>query len=152
MEQMDRLPLLVCVAVSLSNPADFCAVDAIRAAKDGHVFLSVTKHGICAIVESNGNPATHVILRGSNKGPNYSSTHVKEVVAQLKKANLPQRVMIDCSHGNSEKNHENQPKVAADVAAQLANPETAHNILGVMIESNLVAGSFCLAASFSNRF
>jgi 3-deoxy-7-phosphoheptulonate synthase len=114
----------------------------MRAAKEGHVFLSVTKHGLSAIVETNGNPMTHVIMRGSNKGPNYEASHIKEVVASLKKAGLPQRIMIDCSHGNSEKNHENQPKVAADVAAQLANPETAFNILGVMVESNLVAGSW----------
>jgi len=137
------------LASGLSSPVGFkngtdgsveIAVDAIRAAQGRHVFLSVTKQGLSAIVETTGNDSTHIILRGSNKGPNYAAQYVKEVARKLSKANLRPRVMIDCSHGNSEKKHERQIIVAEDVAKQLASPETAHNILGVMIESHLVEG------------
>jgi len=137
------------LASGLSSPVGFkngtdgsveIAVDAIRSAQGRHVFLSVTKQGLSAIVETTGNDSTHIILRGSNKGPNYAAQYVKEVARKLCKANLRPRVMIDCSHGNSEKKHERQIIVAEDVAKQLASPETAHNILGVMIESHLVEG------------
>lgn len=79
-------------------------------------------------------------MRGSNKGPNYSSEHIQGVSQQLKKAGLHQRVMIDCSHGNSEKDHNKQPIVAANIADQLSKPETCDNIVGVMIESHINAG------------
>lgn len=117
------------------------AVDAIKAASSEHVFLSVTKQGISAIVETNGNDACHVILRGANTGPNYSPEHVASVSSKLNAAKLPARIMIDCSHGNSEKKHENQIKVVNSVAEQLSKgDEMGCNIFGVMIESNLVAG------------
>ena len=137
------------LASGLSTPVGFkngtdgsidIAVDAIKAAGSPHVFLSVTKHGLSAIVETNGNPYTHVILRGANSGPNYEAKFVKSTAEKLVKAGLPQRIMIDCSHGNSLKKHENQPKVAADVSKQLGSAETGFAIAGVMIESNLVAG------------
>lgn len=102
--------------------------------------LLALNRGATAIVETNGNDATHIILRGSNKGPNYSAENVKSVAQQLQKAGLHQRVMIDCSHGNSEKDHNKQPVVANDIAEQLSNPETCNNIAGVMIESHLKAG------------
>ncbi|GAA5970769.1 hypothetical protein JCM11641_004447 [Rhodosporidiobolus odoratus] len=123
------------------------AVDAIGAAAASHSFLSVTKQGISAIVETEGNPACHVILRGSNSGPNYSAEHVKKASEALKKAKLAEKVMIDCSHGNSSKNHANQPIVAADIAKQLGEKETAENIMGVMIESHLVEGKQSIPAS-----
>jgi 3-deoxy-7-phosphoheptulonate synthase len=118
------------------------AVDAIRAAAVDHYFLSVTKQGISAIVHTTGNDACHVILRGGNAGPNYSSTHVKEACQTLAKADLQPRLMIDCSHGNSNKDYKRQPIVASDVAAQLSDPasETADMIFGVMIESHLKEG------------
>lgn len=116
------------------------AVDAIKAASSSHVFLSVTKQGISAIVETNGNDACHVILRGANSGPNYSAQHVKEVADKLKKAGLKAKIMIDCSHGNSEKKHENQMKVVDSLAQQLSEEDTGDNIVGVMLESNLVEG------------
>ncbi|KAA1070011.1 hypothetical protein PGT21_002241 [Puccinia graminis f. sp. tritici] len=148
------------LASGLSTPVGFkngtngsvgIAIDAIRAAKSGHVFLSVTKQGISAIVETNGNDACHVILRGSNTGPNFSSSHIKECVQELSKAGLKPLVMVDCSHGNSEKKHERQLVVAEDLANQLENPETQDSIMGVMIESNLVEGKQSLEALGPNK-
>ncbi|PWZ00103.1 putative 3-deoxy-D-arabino-heptulosonate 7-phosphate synthase isoenzyme [Testicularia cyperi] len=118
------------------------AVDAIKAASSEHVFLSVTKQGISAIVETNGNDACHVILRGANTGPNYAAEHVAAVSDKLTAAKLPARIMIDCSHGNSEKKHQNQMRVVDSIAQQLASGDvSACNIFGVMIESNLVEGN-----------
>ncbi|SPO42079.1 probable 3-deoxy-D-arabino-heptulosonate 7-phosphate (DAHP) synthase isoenzyme [Pseudozyma flocculosa] len=123
------------------------AVDAIKSASSEHVFLSVTKQGISAIVETNGNDACHVILRGANTGPNYSPDHVRDVSAKLAKGSLPQRIMIDCSHGNSEKKHENQMKVVDSVVEQLgAGTDESCHIFGVMIESNLQAGKQSIPA------
>ncbi|KAG5460405.1 MAG: 3-deoxy-7-phosphoheptulonate synthase 1, partial [Olpidium bornovanus] len=116
------------------------AVDAIHAASSGHHFLSVTKHGLSAIVSTEGNDACHVILRGATDGPNYSAAHVRACCDKLAAAKLPARVMIDCSHGNSMKKFENQVVVAKDIAAQLSSASTAQNIMGVMIESNLREG------------
>ncbi|GAA5849500.1 hypothetical protein JCM8547_000475 [Rhodosporidiobolus lusitaniae] len=123
------------------------AIDAIGAAASSHSFLSVTKQGISAIVETQGNDACHVILRGSNSGPNFSVEHVKKAAEGLSKNKLIPKVMIDFSHGNSSKKHENQVKVAEDVAKQLGEEETADNIMGVMIESHLVEGKQSIPAS-----
>jgi 3-deoxy-7-phosphoheptulonate synthase len=93
------------------------AIDAIKSSSSPHVFLSVTKQGLSAIVETNGNPYTHVILRGANSGPNYEAKYVKSCAEKLAKAGLPQKIMIDCSHGNSQKKHERQAIVAEDVVS-----------------------------------
>jgi len=116
------------------------AIDACRAARTGHVFLSVGKEGLSSIIETEGNPDVHVILRGGSKGPNYSAEFVRECGIQLAKAGLPQRIMIDCSHGNSMKQHRKQAEVAEDIAKQLESGDTASIIMGVMLESNLVEG------------
>ncbi|KAF8158353.1 hypothetical protein B0H34DRAFT_708400 [Crassisporium funariophilum] len=116
------------------------AVDACRAAKSGHVFLSVGKEGLSAIVETTGNPDVHVILRGGAQGPNYAAEHVREASKQLAKAGLSQKIMIDCSHGNSSKQHHKQVEVAVDIARQMESEDTSSNIMGVMLESNLVEG------------
>jgi len=108
------------------------AIDAIKSASHAHHFMGVTKQGLAAIAITRGNADTFVILRGGKSGPNYSSEHVAEFEAKLKKINKP--MMIDCSHGNSQKNHRNQPLVAANVAAQVAAGNKS--ICGVMIESN----------------
>jgi 3-deoxy-7-phosphoheptulonate synthase len=115
------------------------AIDAIGAASHPHHFLSVTKQGLSAIVTTSGNKDCHIILRGSNKGPNYDSTAVSEATALLEKNNLAIQLMVDCSHGNSNKDFSRQPIVAADVGAQIANGSTA--IAGVMIESHLFEGN-----------
>ncbi|PWN53953.1 putative 3-deoxy-D-arabino-heptulosonate 7-phosphate synthase isoenzyme [Violaceomyces palustris] len=117
------------------------AVDAIKAASSEHVFLSVTKQGISAIIETAGNDACHVILRGANTGPNYSPQHIADVSAKLAKAGLPKRIMVDCSHGNSEKKHENQMRVVDSIQEQLSTGgDQSWDIFGVMIESNINAG------------
>ncbi|KZS92103.1 3-deoxy-7-phosphoheptulonate synthase [Sistotremastrum niveocremeum HHB9708] len=116
------------------------AVDACKAAQNGHCFLSVGKEGLSSIVETEGNPDVHIILRGGAKGPNYEEAFVKECAQKLQKANLSQKIMIDCSHGNSSKQHERQIIVADDIAKQLESGDTAPFICGVMLESNLVAG------------
>ena len=113
------------------------AIDAIGAASHPHHFLSVTKTGHSAIVHTNGNPDCHVILRGG-KEPNYSSSHVQAAREQLAKAGLDAKLMIDCSHANSNKDYTRQMIVAQDIAGQLKNGEDA--IMGVMVESHLVEG------------
>lgn len=135
------------LASGLSMPVGFkngtdgtiqIAIDAIGAAQHPHHFLSVTKQGISAIVATSGNDSCHVILRGGNSGPNYAAADVDQVSAQLEKAGLPHRVMVDCSHGNSSKDHARQPIVARDIAAQIA--AGSDHIFGVMIESHLIEG------------
>ncbi|GLR10013.1 3-deoxy-7-phosphoheptulonate synthase [Mixta theicola] len=114
------------------------AIDAINAAGSPHCFLSVTKYGHSAIVETSGNGDCHIILRGG-KEPNYSAHHVSAVKAGLEKAGLPAQVMIDFSHANSSKQFQRQMVVAEDVAQQISGGE--QGIIGVMIESHLVEGN-----------
>lgn len=114
------------------------AIDAINAAGSPHCFLSVTKYGHSAIVETSGNADCHIILRGG-KEPNYSAQHVSAVKTGLEKAGLPQQVMIDFSHANSSKQYQKQMEVADDVSAQISGGE--RGIIGVMIESHLVEGN-----------
>jgi 3-deoxy-7-phosphoheptulonate synthase len=114
------------------------AVDAIRAAACPHYFMGVTHQGLAGIVGTKGNPHCHIIHRGGSDGPNYSAEHVKSTNALLNKAKLAERIMIDCSHANSSKKHENQPIVAQDIANQLAAGEKT--IFGVMLESNINEG------------
>ncbi|SDH98248.1 3-deoxy-D-arabinoheptulosonate-7-phosphate synthase [Vibrio xiamenensis] len=113
------------------------AADAIRSASSEHNFLSVTKFGHSAIVETSGNPDCHIILRGG-KEPNYSAAHVGEVKQKLEAAGLRQKVMIDFSHANSSKQYQRQMVVSDDISAQLSGGEDA--IFGVMIESHLTEG------------
>ncbi len=115
------------------------AVDGVVSAAHPHCFLSVTKQGVSAIVSTAGNDSCHIILRGSSDGPNYSSEHVARTWATQQKAGIANRIMIDCSHGNSHKNWQEQHLVAEDIAAQLAAGE--ENIGAVMIESNINSGN-----------
>jgi len=137
------------LASALSMPTGFknstdgsvgIAIDACRAARSGHVFLSVGKEGLSSIVETEGNPDVHVILRGGAKGPNYAAEFVRDCGSKLDKAGLSPKIMIDCSHGNSSKQHQRQIQVAEDIAQQLESSDTAPFIMGVMVESNLVEG------------
>ena len=114
------------------------AIDALGAAAHPHHFLSVTKAGHSAIVHTTGNRDCHVILRGGNGAPNYSSEHVKAAAEQLTQAGLPAKLMVDCSHANSRKDFKRQMEVAQDIATQIQNGE--QNIMGVMVESHLVEG------------
>lgn len=135
------------LASGLSMPVGFkngtdgnlqIAIDACMAASHAHHFLSVTKQGVAAIVGTRGNPDCHVILRGGAGKPNYNAEHVAATVAALTKGGQAARVMIDCSHANSSKDHNRQVPVSDDIAAQVAAGNQA--IIGVMIESHLVGG------------
>ncbi len=115
------------------------AVEAVMAASHPHTFLSVTKQGIAAIVHTRGNADCHVILRGGKRtGPNYGREAVESVAAQLVAKGLVPRVMIDTSHGNSDKDHRRQPIVAGAIAEQIAGG--LEHVFGVMLESHLVGG------------
>ncbi len=120
------------------------AIEAVQSAAHPHTFLGHTKHGQSAIFVTTGNPDCHVILRGGRGLTNYSAEAVAEASSQLEHAGLPPRVMIDCSHANSGKDYKRQPSVCRDVARQIAGGSA--NILGVMLESNLVAGAQKLVA------
>jgi 3-deoxy-7-phosphoheptulonate synthase len=113
------------------------AFNAMKSASQSHHFLGVDATGRVAIVETSGNPDTHLVLRGGLSGPNYDEAQVIAAAEDLRKAGLPSRVMIDCSHDNSLKDYARQPAVLSDIAAQI---QRHNNVLGVMIESNLVAG------------
>ncbi|RKP01828.1 hypothetical protein CXG81DRAFT_11525 [Caulochytrium protostelioides] len=151
------------VPVGFKNGTDgstTVAIDALRSASSPHHFLSVTKQGLSAIVKTTGNDACHVILRGGAKGPNYDAASVADCVNRVRAVqrageDVNSGVMIDCSHGNSSKDHRRQPLVADAIVAQLAAPVpaaedaptaavtpagTAPHIIGVMLESHLVEG------------
>ncbi len=114
------------------------AIDAVRAAAYPHRFLGVTEQGLAAIVVTRGNDECHVILRGGARGPNYKRSDVAEVLRLLEAAGVSPHVMVDASHGNSERDHLRQLEVVSDLAGQIA--EGQRGIVGVMIESFLVAG------------
>ncbi len=135
------------LASGLSMPVGFkngtrgtivIAVEAVRAARNSHHFLSVTKQGLTAIVATKGNLDCHVILRGGTGKPNYHHENVQETVDMLVSAGLEGRVMVDCSHANSDKDHERQPLVATAIAKQVSEGSTG--VFGVMLESFLVGG------------
>lgn len=139
------------LASGLSMPVGFkngtdgnikIAIDAMRSSQGSHHFLSVSKLGVPVIVGTKGNTDTHVILRGASSGPNYDAAHIAQTAKVLQENNLKQRIMIDCSHGNSQKDHNKQALVAADVAKQVA--QGSKDICGLMIESNLIAGNQAL--------
>ncbi|WP_414709464.1 3-deoxy-7-phosphoheptulonate synthase [Ramlibacter sp.] len=114
------------------------ATDAIQAAARGHHFLSVHKNGQVAIVQTNGNKDCHVILRGG-KTPNYDADSVAAACRELEAAKLNPKLMVDCSHANSSKQHERQVEVARDIAGQIAGG--SRSVFGLMVESHLVGGA-----------
>ncbi len=115
------------------------AIEAVLSAAQPHTFLGHTKHGQSAIFITTGNPDCHVILRGGRQTVNYDADSVSQVCDQLQKAGLAPQVMIDCSHANSNKDHTRQATVCRDIASQIAHGE--RRIIGVMLESNLIAGA-----------
>jgi 3-deoxy-7-phosphoheptulonate synthase len=133
-------------AVGFKNGTDGnvkIAVDALLAAREKHHFLSVHKSGQVAIVETRGNDDCHIILRGG-KSPNYDAAAVQAACAELARAKLPERLMIDCSHANAAKDYRRQGAVAADIGRQIAGGE--RRIVGAMVESHLVEGRQDLVA------
>jgi 3-deoxy-7-phosphoheptulonate synthase len=126
------------------------AIDAVRAGAHPHRFLGVTEQGLGAIVATRGNRDCHIILRGGQSGPNYDAVSVEKAATALRDAGLPGRLMVDMSHGNSGKDHRRQPIVAKEIAAQVAQGDTA--IFGVMMESFLVEGRQELATPTTLRY
>ena len=114
------------------------AIQAVVSARAPHEFLGVDHHGVSAQLSTAGNETAHVILRGDRSGPNYSAAHIAETKRKLAERGLPEVVVVDASHGNSQKNHLRQIDVVRDLAGQVARGERA--IRAVMVESNLVAG------------
>lgn len=137
------------LASGLSMPVGFknrtdgdlqVAVDAIVSARHAHCFPSLTREGAPAVLETTGNPECHLVLRGGNRtGPNFSRESIRQAATMLEKSGSLPAVLVDCSHGNSGKKHEQQIAVADDLAAQVSAGERA--IIGFMVESNLVAGA-----------
>lgn len=136
------------LASGLSMPVGFkngtsgavqMAIDGIGAAAGEHHFLSVTKHGVAGIVATKGNSHCHVILRGGSSGPNYDAESIRSVEQQLREALLTPRIMVDCSHANSGKDHEKQAEVAESLAGQIAGGNAA--LFGLMMESFLEDGN-----------
>lgn len=115
------------------------AVNAIKAASGSQTFLGINTQGIASAVTTRGNPNCHVVLRGGNGGPNYDSDSLAKTKADLIKSGLIPAIMVDCSHGNSNKDPERQPTVFAEIMQQIEAGNDA--IIGVMLESNLKAGN-----------
>jgi len=135
------------MASGLSMPVGFkngtdgglsVAINAIIAASRAHSFLGVDPNGHVGVVRTRGNPHTHLVLRGGNSGPNYGRDQVSAAAQALTQAKANARMLVDCSHDNSGKNHLNQPQVLQEIGAQLRSG--SEHLLGVMIESNIVSG------------
>ncbi|MEM7796446.1 MAG: 3-deoxy-7-phosphoheptulonate synthase [Cyanobacteria bacterium P01_C01_bin.118] len=135
------------MASGLSMPIGFknntdgslqAATNAMMAASRSHHFLGINHSGLASIVATTGNPDGHLVLRGGKNGPNYDQQSVEQAVEQLSKAGLNPRLMVDCSHANANKQHHQQCVVLDSVAAQLQTG--SRRILGVMIESHILAG------------
>ncbi len=136
------------LASGLSMPVGFknsthgdtkVAIDGVLTARQPHWFPGVTKQGVVAILQTGGNDTCHVILRGGSRtGPNYQADRIAEVCAKLGAHGLPPRVMVDCSHGNSQRDYRRQSEVASELGRQIA--AGSRQVFGVMLESHLVEG------------
>jgi len=136
------------LASGLSMPVGFkngtdgrvsTAAQAMIAAREPHTFLGVAPDGRVSLVSTSGNPDRHLILRGGHSGPNHGADHVREALRQVADQGLARPVLVDCSHGNSQKDPARQVAVCRDVMAQVQAGE--RGLLGVMLESNLEAGA-----------
>jgi len=144
------------MASGLSTPVGFkngtdgsltVAINALESARQPHHFLGINKDGRPAVFQTRGNTYGHVVLRGGTAGPNYDAEHVQAAVAALRQAGLPDRIVVDCSHANSNKDPEVQPIVARNCIEQVSTGETS--IIGLMLESNLAAGNQKIPADLS---
>ena len=123
------------------------AVDAIGASKQEHSYVGTGPDGHVCVLRTDGNPDGHMVLRGGKNGPNYDSSSVNEALELLGKANLNKRLVIDCSHANSNKDHNRQPIVFEDVITQIINGN--EGIAGVMLESHINPGNQSLTSDIS---
>ena len=144
------------MASGLSTPVGFkngtdgglqVAVNALKSARQPHHFLGINQDGRPAVIHTKGNPYGHIVLRGGGGRPNYDSVCVALSEKALKDAGLPARIVVDCSHGNSNKDPSLQPLVAKDCVEQVANGN--RSIIGFMLESNLSAGNQDIPADLS---
>lgn len=129
-------------AVGFKNGTDgglTVAINALQSVSNPHRFLGISGKGKVSVFHSAGNPYAHVVLRGGNGKPNYDSVSVKLAEDDLRKANLTPNIMVDCSHANSNKNHELQVLVLENISEQIADGNIS--IMGVMVESNIGAGN-----------
>ncbi|WP_426994924.1 3-deoxy-7-phosphoheptulonate synthase [Glaesserella parasuis] len=129
------------MAVGFKNGTDGnlgVAINAMQASAMGHSFIGINQQGQVTVLQTKGNPDGHVILRGG-KSPNFEAQYVQECEQALRKAGLPEAIMIDCSHGNSNKDYRRQPLVAENVLQQIVAGN--QSIIGLMIESHLFAGN-----------
>jgi 3-deoxy-7-phosphoheptulonate synthase len=127
--------------VGIKNPTDGdvqVAIDGVRAAAASHVFMGINPDGLAALITTTGNPDCHVILRGSTSGPNHDAASVAGTLDRLRTNGVPERVIVDASHGNSGKDHVRQAAVVRELADRIGAGEDG--IAGVMLESFLVAG------------
>jgi 3-deoxy-7-phosphoheptulonate synthase len=124
------------------------AINAMEAAARPHHFLGINADGQAAIVSTTGNPDGHLVLRGGKGGPNYQPEAIEAASAQLTQDGLPPRLMVDCSHGNSNKDYRRQSDVLRSIATQVASG--SRQVMGVMIESHLVAGNQKIPADLSS--
>ena len=148
------------LASGLSMPVGFkngtsgnvqIAIDAVRSAAQPHWFPSVTKQGVTAIFQTTGNSSAHLILRGGNRtGPNYEAKDIEPILEHLAAVDLPQKLIVDCSNGNSNKDYTRQTVVASTLAEQISAGQ--HGIAGVMLESHLVAGRQNYVANGANTY
>jgi 3-deoxy-7-phosphoheptulonate synthase len=136
------------MASGLSTPVGFkngtdgsltVAINALKSARQPHHFLGINEEGRSAVMQTRGNAYGHVVLRGGGGRPNYDSVSVAICEQELKKAGLPARIVVDCSHGNSNKDPNLQPLVARDCVEQVANGN--QSLIGLMLESNLEFGN-----------
>jgi len=114
------------------------AINALQSAASAHRFMGINRKGQVALIKTSGNPDGHVILRGG-KQPNYDSVNVAVCEQELAASGLAAGIVVDCSHGNSSKDHNRQPLVAENVVNQICSGNKS--IIGIMLESNLFAGN-----------
>ena len=135
------------MASGLSMPVGFkngtdgnaqIAVDAMVSARSPHGFLGLDHQGRTALIRTTGNPDGHIVLRGGNSGPNFGAVPIDQAQKQLKAAGVRSQLLVDCSHGNSSKDHTKQAKAFKDVVEQRVEGNT--DIIGCMVESNLAPG------------
>jgi 3-deoxy-7-phosphoheptulonate synthase len=123
------------------------AINAVEAASRPHHFLGINRDGYASIITTTGNPDGHLVLRGGKHGSNYHPEAIEQAACALDAVGMPNRLMVDCSHGNSNKDYRLQAQVAEQVAEQLA--AGSRHVMGVMLESHLVAGNQKICADLS---